>query len=188
MKLWTVDCQNKLSEVSTDTCPSPSAILNPKNPVPGLVSWFHESGFGFGKSGLNKRTGFWNRFQFWSNQTGPQNCMSQRFPLFTWFNSLRPIEWRIYRRQAIIGTNTGILLIGPLGTYFREILIEIHTFSFTKMHLKMSSGKWRPFCLKGNVLSETRPWISNWNLDIMLDVDTHLYPSFIGHWSIGVDN
>ena len=34
------------------------------------------------------------------------------------------------RRQAIIWTNAGILLIGPLGTNFSEILIEIHTFSF----------------------------------------------------------
>ena len=32
------------------------------------------------------------------------------------------------RRQAIIRTNAGILLIGPLGTNFREILIEIYTF------------------------------------------------------------
>ena len=29
------------------------------------------------------------------------------------------------RRQAIIWTNAGILLIGPLGTNFPEILIEI---------------------------------------------------------------
>ena len=43
------------------------------------------------------------------------------------------------RRQAIIWTNAGILLIGPLGTNFNEILIEIYTFSFKKMHLKMSS-------------------------------------------------
>ena len=28
--------------------------------------------------------------------------------------------------QAIIWTNAGILLIGPLGTNFSEILIEIH--------------------------------------------------------------
>ena len=33
------------------------------------------------------------------------------------------------------------------------MLIEIHTFSFQKIHLKMSSGKWRPFCLGLNVLS-----------------------------------
>ena len=58
------------------------------------------------------------------------------------------------RRQAIIRTNAGILLIGPLGTNFSEILIEIHTFSFKKMHLKMSSAKWRPFCIGLNVLIE----------------------------------
>ena len=56
------------------------------------------------------------------------------------------------RRQAIIWTNAGILLIGTLGTNFSEILIEIRPFSFKKMHLKMSSGKWRPFCLGLNVL------------------------------------
>ena len=56
------------------------------------------------------------------------------------------------RRQAIIWTSVGILLIGPLGTNFSEILNEIYTFSFKKMHLKMSSGKWRPFCLGLNVL------------------------------------
>ena len=57
------------------------------------------------------------------------------------------------RHQAIIRTNAGILLIGTLGTNFSEILSEIHTFSFKKMHLKMSSGRWRPFCLGLNVLS-----------------------------------
>ena len=57
------------------------------------------------------------------------------------------------RRQAIIWTNAGILLIGPLGTYFSEILTGIQTFSFKKMHLKMSSAKWRSFCLGLNVLN-----------------------------------
>ena len=56
------------------------------------------------------------------------------------------------RRQAIIWTNAGILLIGPLGTNFSENLIEILAFSFTKMRLKMSSAKWRPFCLGLNGL------------------------------------
>ena len=32
------------------------------------------------------------------------------------------------RRQAIIWTNAGILLIGPLGTNVSEIVFEIHTF------------------------------------------------------------
>ena len=58
------------------------------------------------------------------------------------------------RRQAIIWTNAGILLIGPLGTNFSEILMAIETFSFKKMHLKKSSAKWRPFCLGLNVLTD----------------------------------
>ena len=57
------------------------------------------------------------------------------------------------RRQAIIWTNAGLLLIGPLGTNFSEILIGILTFSFKKLHLKVSSAKWRPFCLGLNVLN-----------------------------------
>ena len=56
------------------------------------------------------------------------------------------------RRQAIIWTNAGILSIEPLGTNFSEILIGIQIFSLKKMRLKMSSAKWRPFCLGLNVL------------------------------------
>ena len=59
------------------------------------------------------------------------------------------------RRQAIIWTNAGILSIRPAGTNFSETLIEIDVFSFKKMHLKMSSGKWRPFRLGLNVLRVT---------------------------------
>ena len=73
-------------------------------------------------------------------------CVSELTPIGP-YNGLSP-----GRRQAIIWTNAGILLIEPLGTNFNEILIEIHTFSFKKMHLKMSSAKWRPFCLGLNVL------------------------------------
>ena len=56
------------------------------------------------------------------------------------------------RRQAIIWTNAGILLIGPLGTNFSEISIKILTFSFKKMHLTVLGAKRRPFCLALNVL------------------------------------
>ena len=56
------------------------------------------------------------------------------------------------RRQAIIWIDSGILLIRTLGTNFSEILSEIHTFSLKKMHLNMSSGKKRPFCLGLNML------------------------------------
>ena len=57
------------------------------------------------------------------------------------------------RCQAIIRTNAWILLIGPWGTNFSEISIGIQIFSFKKMHLKVSSAKWRPFCLGLNVLN-----------------------------------
>ena len=65
------------------------------------------------------------------------------------------------RRQAIIWTNAGKLLIGPLGKFgpinfseiFSEILIEILTFSFKKIRLKLSSAKRRPFCLGLNMLN-----------------------------------
>ena len=60
------------------------------------------------------------------------------------------------RRQAIIWTNAGLLLIGPRGTNFSEISIKISTFSFKKMHLKVSSAKRRPFCPGLNVLTISR--------------------------------
>ena len=59
------------------------------------------------------------------------------------------------RRQAIIWTNAGILLIGPLGTNFSDILIEIQTFSLKKTRLKMSSAKCCSFRLGLNVLSRS---------------------------------
>ena len=46
------------------------------------------------------------------------------------------------RRQAIIWTNDGILLIGLLEINFSEILIEMHPF-----HSRHSSVKWRSLCL-----------------------------------------
>ena len=50
--------------------------------------------------------------------------------------------------HAIIWTNAWIL-----GTNFSEIISEIHTLSFKKMHLKMSSGNQWPFCLSFNVFT-----------------------------------
>ena len=62
------------------------------------------------------------------------------------------------RRQVIIWTNAGILSIRTLGTNFSEILREIHIFSFKNIHLKMLSGKRRPFCLGLNVLKAFTIW------------------------------
>ena len=58
------------------------------------------------------------------------------------------------RRQTIFWTNARILLIGPLGTTFSETSTRIQAFSFKKMHLKMSSAKWRLFRLGLNVLTQ----------------------------------
>ena len=84
-------------------------------------------------------------------------------------NGLSPI-----RRQAIIWTNAVILLIRTLRTNFSEILIQIHnTFSNKKMHLKISSGKCRPFCLGLNVLKVAPPvlvqlYYSPWASEVTL--------------------
>ena len=51
-------------------------------------------------------------------------------------------------RQAIIWTNDGILY----WILKNKLLIKILTFSFKKMHLKIPSATWRPFCLGLNVL------------------------------------
>ena len=41
----------------------------------------------------------------------------------------------------------------PLGNKLQWTFDQAHTFSFKKMHLKLSSVKWRPFCLGPNVLN-----------------------------------
>ena len=77
------------------------------------------------------------------------------------------------RRQAIIWTNAGILLILTLGTNFSEILSEIHTLSIKKMHLKMSSGRWRPSCLSLSVLNEA--------IDMFSDSLWKMFSLFLPH-------
>ena len=89
------------------------------------------------------------------------------------------------RRQAIIWTNAGILLIGPLGTNFNEIVIAIQTFSVKKMHLKMASAKWRPFCLGLNVLSVKgfgAPYIRDLTVYQYVSNDPHAAPGEI--WTV----
>ena len=100
------------------------------------------------------------------------------------------------RYQAIIWTNAGILLIGTLGSNFREISIEIPILLFKKMHLKMSSGKWRPFCLGLNMLNiwERLSWCmqpiitpcgdhfvyapSHWEMTVQCNVVSHWQRSY----------
>ena len=85
------------------------------------------------------------------------------------------------RRQATIWTNAGILFIGPLGTNFSEIVIEILTFSFKKMLWKVSSGIWRPFYLGLNVLTRLPLGDLDANMKINLFILVYLY-----HISLGI--
>ena len=61
------------------------------------------------------------------------------------------------RRQAIIWTNSGISLIGPLWTNVCKIPIEIYIHSLKKKSLKMLPGNWRPICFGLSVLR----WVSD---------------------------
>ena len=72
---------------------------------------------------------------------------------------------------------------GTLGTNFSEISIEIQAFSFRKMHLKMSSAKWRLFCLSLNVLiiipppNEVGGGYTGFTLSVRLSVCPSVRPS-----------
>ena len=70
--------------------------------------------------------------------------MSINYPTIGSYNGLSPI-----RRQAIIWTNSGILLIRNLGTNFNEILGKIHTFSLGVI-------LYRPQCVSNNI--DINPW------------------------------
>ena len=70
--------------------------------------------------------------------------------------------------QAIIWTKAVLLSVGPLETIVSQIAFEIETFSFKKMHLKMSPGKYRLFYLGLNVLTQLNPWIKDKNLYVCI--------------------
>ena len=70
------------------------------------------------------------------------------------------------RRQAIIWTDAGILLIRTIGTNFSEILGEINSFSFSKNAFenvvwKMAAILSRPQCVNLTAI-EARAWMSNY--------------------------
>ena len=57
------------------------------------------------------------------------------------------------RRQAIIWTNAGLLVIGPLGANFSGMLIEIYRVSVKKHAFENVVWQWPPFCLGFHVLT-----------------------------------
>ena len=64
--------------------------------------------------------------------------------------------------QTIIWTSAGILLIKPLGINISEILIAMNTFSFKKVHLKMSSWflmvPWDPEAMNQSTGNGSHHW------------------------------
>ena len=92
-------------------------------------------------------------------------------------------------RQAIIWTNAWILLIGPWGTNFSEILFGIHTFSLTKIHFEnvvceMASILSRPQCVNITTLWGFVHWFTkldsckvacSWMPLYMGQIDLHLH-------------
>ena len=100
---------------------------------------------------ISERDPWWlvllSRWSHWGRVT---HICASKLPIIGSDNGLSP-----GRHQAIIWINVGILSIGPMEINFIEILIEIETFSFKKMHLNMSSGKWPPFCLGLYVLNHS---------------------------------
>ena len=103
------------------------------------------------------------------------------------------------QQQAIIWTCAGILLIRMLGTNFSKILCEIHTFSMTKMHLKMSSAKWQQFYLglNGLMLVHVMAWYdqapshepvltnSFWQLMVWPVANEKIAKENLTHWGWG---
>ena len=103
---------------------------------------------------------------WWNLQVGAEcprsyRCIKIIFETNLKYGHLRRnLEPRWIMRIYISLYSAGILLIRTLGTNFSEIVSEIDTFAFKKVYLKMSSAKWRPFCLGLNM------WI-HWGQDKM---------------------
>ena len=68
----------------------------------------------------------------------------------------------------LVGLNPLSEPMRALGTNPREIISEIHTSSLKKMHLKISSVKWRQFCLDLNVLKRGKVIVSTWSVEWVL--------------------
>ena len=81
------------------------------------------------------------------------------------------------RRQAIIWTNVGILLLRTLGTIISEILTEIDIFAFTKNTFEnvvweMAAILYRPQCF--NVFPVSIGTDIKWNIDRILIAWLHI--------------
>ena len=74
------------------------------------------------------------------------------------------------RHQAIIWTSARILLIGPLGTNFSEIIIVIQTFSLIKIRVNMLFVKFYPFRHSLGVVSSIIPYMEPHNTELLSSI------------------
>ena len=77
-----------------------------------------------------------------------------------------------YWHQAITWTSADLLSIGPIGTNLREIWIQILTFSFKKIRLKMLSAKMVAILSRGRWVNCLAPvedlWCNeSWHDDVI---------------------
>ena len=72
------------------------------------------------------------------------------------------------RRQAIIWTTVGILLIGPLGTNFSEIPIEIsiHENAYKSVNCETAAILSRPQCVKKCITKTKTKHKKTWEYDL----------------------
>ena len=136
---WPVNSPHKWS-VTRKMFPFDDVIMRSSNLVPPSNCNLSEDRYTEMNTDLQRKLTHWGR--------ATHICVS-KLTIIASDNGLSP-----GRRQAIIWNNAGILSIGLLGTKFIEILIEILTFSFKQIRLKVSSAKWRSFCFGLNVLSD----------------------------------
>ena len=71
--------------------------------------------------------------------------------------------------------------VGPLATKFREIVIKTQNQVFTKMHLKVWSVKWRPFCPRG-----FRGWVKK-TLSVIAKLGISVLFTFCPHSFCGLN-
>ena len=102
---------------------------------------------------------FW-RYIFWIFHGHFNSFPSSAAYMRQWIGStlIQIMAYRLFDAKPSSKPMIVFLSIWPLGTNFSEILNKIQDFSFTKMHPKISSAKWRPFCPAGDELIQIRQY------------------------------
>ena len=91
------------------------------------------------------------RYLVWNFKGYVWNC-TQKFAHTMSCNFYTTLKFYVWYIIIIINNQCWNIINWTLRNKLQWNLIEIHTFSFMKMHLKMLSGKCRPFCLGLDVL------------------------------------